>query len=281
MRVLHPAGHCALLTLAVAALVLGLAACSSGGSGGGTKEGEEVVLVIEADLGDQPTEIEPQTYMESIAAVLERRAEAFGAEEIDIQIDGTQLTVTLGSGMSADEARQVLLKRGQVDVRQPFLNQDGNIVCQPESGERFAVAADAITYETSDPAARPLPQCAGEGGQTGDIVWASPANPGAESTVGFPLTPKGAAVDRSLAAAVFIELDPQSTITLQQITTGLIGFPLGIFADGELMAAPTVEQSISDGLLVIAGLPLPSADIVAAQIGSGSIPATLTESAPD
>ncbi|MEX0800917.1 MAG: hypothetical protein WD379_06870 [Dehalococcoidia bacterium] len=261
-------------------MVLGLAACS--GSGGGEdEESEEVVLFIEADLGDETADIEPQTLMESIAAVLERRAEAFGAKEIDIQIDGTRLTATLGSGMSADEARQVFLKRGILDIRQPFRNPEGNIVCQPASGERFAVPTEAIAYDTSDPAARPLPRCAGEGGQTGDIVWASPANPGAEATVGLPLAVASAEVDRTQAAAVFITLDSQGTVNLQQITAGLLGFPLGIFVDGELMAGPTVEEAILDGLLVIAGLPLPAADILAAQIGSGSIPFTLTEAAPD
>src|SRR5262249_14252276 len=57
----------------------------------------------------------------------------------------------------------------------------------------------------------------------------------------------------------------------QQITTRLVGKPLGIFLDGQLISAPTVQQVISSNG-VITGLNLDQAKLLAIQLNAGALP---------
>lgn len=273
------------VALAGAALLLALSLASCDDDGGPTSEGGggDVTLTLEAEIGDLTGSVEREQFLDTIAELLASRVQAFGAEAGNFEIDdeNARLTVTLEGGISNDQAREILLAPGQVDLKQPRLNEDGDMVCRTQSGDEFAITSEAIAYDTSDANARPLPRCADADGRSGEIVWASPASPGEEAPVGLVMNVSQATVDRSQAPAVFVEVDPNGTIALQQLTEALVGMPLGIFVDGELMAGPTVEESITDGLLVIAGLTLPEADILAAQLGSGSLPTTLTEVGPD
>jgi len=56
-----------------------------------------------------------------------------------------------------------------------------------------------------------------------------------------------------------------------------VGLPLGIFLDGELLAGPTVREPVTDGRLVIAGLSLREAEILAAQLPFGPLPLPVSE----
>jgi preprotein translocase subunit SecD len=274
-------GVVALAFLAIL-LAISLSACnSSGGKEDG--DGGRALLTLDVELGDPPEGFDKGAFLQAIAAILTSRAETFGADGVSIEADteNARLTVTAEGGISADQAREIFLAPGQLDLRQPYRNVDGDIVCRPESGDDFAVPPDSITYPTDDPSTRPLPKCAGPDGQTGDVVWASPAAPRQEATAGLPITPTRASVDRTQSPAVFIELNTDGLVTLQQLTDALVGLPLGIFVDGELMAGPTVKESLRSGLLVIGGLSLPEADTLAAKIGAGPLPTTLKEVEPE
>jgi preprotein translocase subunit SecD len=75
---------------------------------------------------------------------------------------------------------------------------------------------------------------------------------------------------------LIVAFDDDGSLKLSGITGDLIGLPLGIFIDDQLMAAPQVSASIENGQLPIAGLSLRNARILRAQLRAGAVPAPFT-----
>ena len=61
----------------------------------------------------------------------------------------------------------------------------------------------------------------------------------------------------------------------EQITTRLIGDPVAIFVDDELISAPNVAGPISGGAVVITGVTLEEAKRISAQLNAGTLPLPL------
>ncbi len=76
---------------------------------------------------------------------------------------------------------------------------------------------------------------------------------------------------------VIVTFFPESGILFEKVTAGMVGLPLGIFVDGELLAGPRVEEPVTNSRLVIAGLSLPRAIILAAQLNAGELPVPVSE----
>jgi preprotein translocase subunit SecD len=70
---------------------------------------------------------------------------------------------------------------------------------------------------------------------------------------------------------VAFELDDEGTALFEQLTRRLIGRPLGIFLDNELISAPTVQAVISRNG-VITGVRLQEARTLAIQLNAGAVP---------
>jgi len=74
---------------------------------------------------------------------------------------------------------------------------------------------------------------------------------------------------------VAFQFDDEGAHLFEQITSRLIGRPLGIFLDNELISAPTVQAVISrEG--VITGLTLEEARTLAIQLNAGALPVPVT-----
>ena len=78
------------------------------------------------------------------------------------------------------------------------------------------------------------------------------------------------------APVVAFEWDEEGAELFSQVTGRLIGEPLAIFLDEELISAPTVESQISDRG-IITGLSLEQAQTLAIQLNTGALPITLHE----
>ncbi len=264
-----------ILVLIAASLALILSACGSEG-------GPSVHILLEADLSDLPAEADHDQVMTSLMDTLERRAIAFGTVDSRIQReDPNRVSVVLRGVISQEEARELLERDTLLDFRQPVLDEDGRIICQQTDGARFSISTDEITYTPEHPAARAVPRCLDSAGKSGHIVWEPvEVNDGeglTEDEITTTLQPVSAVADRIPTPAVIASLSPDGTDLFQQITTRLVGLPLGIVVSGELLAGPTVRAPVTNGEVIITNLSLSAAYILAAQLTTGPLPVSVKE----
>jgi preprotein translocase subunit SecD len=74
---------------------------------------------------------------------------------------------------------------------------------------------------------------------------------------------------------VAFEFDQTGAILFAQITGRLVGEPLGIFLDNEMISAPVVQTVISGGSGIIEGLTYDEARILSSQLNGGALPLPL------
>ncbi len=75
--------------------------------------------------------------------------------------------------------------------------------------------------------------------------------------------------------AVSFNLKPEGAALFSEITGDLVGEPLGIFLDNEIISAPTVNEAITNGSGVITGLEVSEAQVLAIQLNQGALPLPL------
>ncbi|NOQ43814.1 MAG: protein translocase subunit SecD [Dehalococcoidia bacterium] len=74
---------------------------------------------------------------------------------------------------------------------------------------------------------------------------------------------------------VAFEFDETGAILFAQITGRIVGEPLGIFLDNEMISAPIVQTQISGGSGIIEGLTYDEARILSSQLNGGALPLPL------
>ena len=212
--------------------------------------------------------------MREVAEILERRTRAFDTGGFEIEVEGTnRLSVRL-RGIGIEEARELLVKMAQLEFRKPVLDESENIVCEAEDGSTYALPYEPglfVEDEVNDAVTCPP----NEEGMVGVVVW-EPAtgtdSQGEERVLtGAFLRPNAEVIDDP-TILVFIEFTGEGSLLFEQITGGLVGLPLGIFLDDELVAAPTVQQAIAGGRSTITGLDFDEARTLAIQLNAGALP---------
>jgi preprotein translocase subunit SecD len=68
---------------------------------------------------------------------------------------------------------------------------------------------------------------------------------------------------------------PAGAATLEALTEEIAGYPLGIFLDDKLIAAPRVNRAITNGEAFVAGIDTKTARLLAAQLNAGPLPVKL------
>ncbi len=248
---------------------LGIGALACGG--GGVEQAPSTPrLVLQADTSRLPPSSDLGATLGIVGDAVRQRLESYGAGPAKVERQGAdQLTVTLGSPVSEDEARELLEGRVKLELRQPVTDADGLIVCEEPGAVRFSVPTDKITYARSG--TRVLPVCVGGQGQAGQIVW-EPALPASRQGGPPPvIQPISATVDRTEAPILVLSFTPENGDLIREITAGLVGLPLGIFLNGELAAGPTLSSPVATANLALPGLSLHEANILAAQINGGEL----------
>ena len=266
----------AILGFAAVSLTAILSAC------GGTEAEPSFSILLEADPSQLPLGADQEVWMKSLEFVLEQRALAFGIADVAVQREGgNRVSVILDQTVSLEDARQLLEQEALLEFRQPALDEEGRVLCQDPGGRQFSVAPSEITYAPESAGGRPAPLCLGEGGRGGEIVWEPAAGAdGQDQAQDGPLVAVRAVravVDRTRAPLVLVNLSRDDTTLLETVSGRLVGLPLGIFLDGELLAGPTVGEPVTDGRLVIAGLSLREAEILAAQLPFEPLPLPVRE----
>ncbi|MCC6179188.1 MAG: protein translocase subunit SecD [Chloroflexi bacterium] len=189
-------------------------------------------LVLQADMSKAPGQ-DPQQVLKGVMQVLERRVNAYGVAEPVIQSQGTDRVIVEMPGLKdVEEAKKLIGQTAQLDFRER----------DPTTGEwkiATATGLDGQEKELTGKYFRPNAQ----------VVF----DP------------------RSNQPQVAFEFDDEGAHLFEQITRRLIGKPLGIFLDNELISAPTVQAVISRNG-VITGLRLNEARTLAIQLNAGAVP---------
>ncbi len=191
-------------------------------------------LVYRADRGDVTKD-----QMEGVADAIERRINGFGIAESVVQLKGSnEVVVQLPGVKDIEEAKRLIGNTAQLDFRR----------CQTPN----ASAASCPSW---------VPATGGGSGGIEKHLTGKFMRPTAE-LVNNPQT--------GLPEVAF-EFNNEGAGIFEQITSSLIGQPLGIFLDNQLISAPTVQSTISDRGR-ITGLARAEGRRLAIQLNAGSLP---------
>lgn len=234
-------------------------------------------VLTEADTSVLPAGTDVDEAMEAVQDIINRRVNAFGVAETEVTREGRNRLAIQLPGIPPEEAADLIGRTALLEFKEPVLNDIGEVVCEGDDGNRFSVAREQVVASVSAEGKR-IAQCVATGGVTGEVVW-TPATAEREGETrvltGRFVRPGGASVDAVPQPVVLLEFTGEGSLLFEQITTRLQGYPLGIFLDDELIAAPTVRGPISGGNTVIEGLTLEEARELAKLINAGALPVPL------
>ena len=192
-------------------------------------------LVMQGDLSNVPTSTADKA-MDGVVNVLERRINGYGVAEATIQRQGAdRILVQLPGVRDVQEAINLIGKTAQLDFREQQPGPDGQMQWVPAT----ALGNDGQQQQLTGKYFQPNSQVSFDQ-QTG------------KPQVNFEWNSEGAKL-------------------FEQITGRLIGKPLGIFLDNEMISAPTVQSVIRDSG-VITGVGLQEAQLLAIQLNAGALP---------
>jgi preprotein translocase subunit SecD len=237
-------------------------------------------LVLEADTSQAP-DVNVDQALATAAKIIERRVNAFGVSESEIQRQGSDRLAVQLPGIDPTKARELVGRTAVLEFRQPKLDANGNItVCQGgtvtynppgcDGGQEVAVPPQSITIQTEASIIWVPAQAVGSDGLEKDLTgrFLKPntfvsGNP----TTGLPV--------------LNFEMTSDGSPLLEQVTTRLLGLPMAFFLDGEPIRgtdnniiAPTVRAVITDKG-IIEGLSADDARLLSIQLNGGALPVPL------
>src|SRR5947209_15225262 len=188
-------------------------------------------LTLQADLSNVPAD-QQSTAMQGVLNVIERRVNAYGVAEPEIQMLGAdRIIVQLPGLKETEEAKRLIGQTAKLEFKER--NASGQWI--PATGQLNGQTI-ALTGAYLVPGRQ-------------QVTFASRA--------GLP--------------DVAFEFNSDGAQVFGQITQRLIQKPLGIFLDGQEISAPTV-QAVLTNTGVITGLTLDQAWLLALQLNAGALP---------
>ncbi len=193
-------------------------------------------LVLQADMTKAPGQ-EAEQVLRGVIQVLERRVNAYGVSEPVIQAQGSdRVIVELPGVKDIEEAKKLIGQTAQLDFRE-----------YDQATGQWTVA-----------------KATGLDGQEKELT-------------GKYFRPNAQVVfdQRSTQPQVAFEFDDEGAHLFEQLTRRLIGKPLGIILDNQLISAPTVQAVISRNG-VITNMRLQEARTLAIQLNAGAVPVPIS-----
>jgi len=259
-----------------------LSSCGLMGTSGPTS-----YIILEADTSALPADVDVDEAMEEVEGVMKRRAKAFGGRVREAQRQGTNRLALELSGMTAEEARKKIGRTALLAFHEPERDEEGdNLVCTSDTGETFTVPGDVVEtgggrrplnlVRTPD---SPLWLCIPPGSTvpTGSMNWVAATGIGGDgqekALTGRFLRGEETEVIFDPAGRPFVQLkfNSEGGDLFEQISTRLLGLPIAIFLDEELISAPTVQGILSTDA-VITGLELDAAETLTRLLRTGAPP---------
>jgi len=193
-------------------------------------------LTLQADMSQIPAD-QRDNAIKGVVNVMERRVNAYGVAEPQIQTRGNdRVIVQLPGVRDIEEAKKLIGQTAKLE----FKEQDATGQFVPATG----------TLDNGETVAL-----------TGAYLVPGHQQVTFQGRAGLP--------------DVAFEFNGDGAKLFGQITSRLVGKPLGIFLDGERISAPTVQAVLtSNG--VITGLGLDEARLLALQLNAGALPVPVT-----
>src|SRR5579872_3490884 len=192
-------------------------------------------LTLQADLSQVPSD-QQQGAMQGVLNVIERRVNAYGVAEPEIQqLGADRIIVQLPGLKDTEQAKQLIGQTAKLE----FKEQDASGNWVPSTGQ--------LNGQTV-----PL---------TGAYLIPGRQQVTFQGNAGLP--------------EVAFQFNSDGATLFGQITQRLLQKPLGIFLDGQEISAPTVQAVLTDNG-VITGLSLDQAKLLALQLNAGALPVPIS-----
>ncbi len=239
-----------------------LAACGGDGD-------SAVILSFRPEIPGSTNDLNTGAILDATVGTIRERAVAYGLEvpEIEVAADNT-ITVT-ARGIDAQTAAQLLGAQASLVFKRPLLTEEGIVACATADGETFGVLPENVNPDDSSGS----PARCFSRDKIGDPVWV----PAIALGTGEELTAESVQGNGWLPGddALVARFTPRGATTLEALTGEIAGYPLGIFLDDKLIAAPKVNRAITNGEAYIAGIDGATARLRAAQLNAGPLPVKL------
>lgn len=234
-------------------------------------------LVLEADTSGQ-TDVDLGRALDGASDIIERRINAFGVAESEIQRQGQNRIAVQLPGIEASEAIKKIGKTALLDFRELLRDEQGNVAVN-QDGEIVFVPMPVPSSENDATFLARYRQV------MENAVWVTARATGRDGVekdlTGGYLTNTFLSTDQAGLPAVDFEFNGEGANLFQQITTRLIDQPLAFFLDGEpirgsdgSIEAPRVNSVISDRGQ-ITGLTFADADYLTKLLRAGAFPVPL------
>jgi preprotein translocase subunit SecD len=188
-------------------------------------------LTLQADMSGTASD-QQDNAMKGLVNVIGRRVNAYGVAEAVIQTRGTdRIIVQLPGVKDPEEAKKLIGQTAKLE----FKEQDGTGQWVPATG---VLNGQPVVL-------------------TGQYLVPGRQQVTFGSRAGFP--------------EVAFEFNSDGAQMFQQITSRLVGKPLGIYLDGQQISAPTVQAVLGQNG-IITGLSLEQARLLALQLNAGALP---------
>ncbi len=196
-------------------------------------------LVYEADMKDIAQESRADA-LNSSRDVIERRVNAFGVSEPLVQVSGdNRIIIELPGVKDINEAIKLIGQTPFLEFREENPNPPS---LTPDANGQVAVNPDDIFLPTS---------LSGKQLERATLEF--------EQSTSAPI--------------VSLQFDDEGKKLFGEITTRNIGKRLAIFLDGEVVSAPTVQASITDGKAIISNIgTVQEAKELVTRLNSGALP---------
>jgi preprotein translocase subunit SecD len=237
-------------------------------------------LVLEADTSQAP-DVDVNQALEAASRIIERRVNAFGVAESEIQRQGSNRLAVQLPDIDPQEAVKLVGRTAVLEFREPKMDANGSIlICQGgtvtynppgcDGGQETPVSAQTVTVQTEQSIIWVPAQATGSDGLEKDLT-------------GRFLKPNTFVAANSITGEpeLRFEMTSDGAGLLEQVTKRLLGLPMAFFLDGEpirgegdRIIAPTVQAVISDAG-VITGLSTADGRLLSIQLNAGAFPVPL------
>src|SRR3972149_2840331 len=94
-------------------------------------------VLLEGDTGKLGPDVSVDDAMRGVQDIIERRVNAFGVAESEIQREGSNRLAVQLPGISQQDARDLIGRTALLEFREPERDANNNIACQDAAGPRF------------------------------------------------------------------------------------------------------------------------------------------------
>ncbi|HEY7064257.1 MAG TPA: protein translocase subunit SecD [Chloroflexota bacterium] len=204
-------------------------------------------LVLQADMTGVPDN-ERGDKIEGVKNIIERRVNATGVSEPIVQVSGSdRVIVELAGIKDIEEAKNLIGKTARLDFR--------------EQAAQTPTDPNAPPPDSSDANGWVVAKAKGSDGEDHELT----GQYFKKAEVGFE--------QNSNRPQIYFTFNDEGAKMFAELTTRLVGKPLGIFLDNQLLTAPIVQEPITQGSGVIRGqFTLDQAKTLVIQLNAGALP---------